>query len=527
MRMGDARFVTVLVVLLLAACGDKPAAPAPPKPAASAEQPQPQTAPPAAGSETDAAETDAAKTVAAEKPPELELPEDYQSLLQPRFDDLAGMAKSRYVRVLVVHSKLFYFVDEGRQQGITYETLQAFEQHLNRKLKTKTLKIHVVPIPVARDQLLPALVSGRGDIAAAGLTVTAARRAQVDFANPFAEDVQEIVITGPSAPAVASVDDLSGKTVWVRRSSSYFEHLTALNDGFKRAGKALVDIKAADENLEDEDLIEMVAAGVLPMTVADSYLANFWSQVFEQAKPRPDLAIHVGSQIAWALRKNTPELAKSVNEFVRTHRSGTRSGNVLLFKYLKSTKWVRNAIADEEVSKLRPMLELFQTYSDRYSFDWLMVAAQAYQESGLDQKRRSHVGAVGVMQVMPTTAADKRVNIKGIDKLEQNIHAGTKYLRLLADDYFSDPAIDERNRMLFCFAAYNAGPNRVQSLRRQAAKQGLDPNKWFQNVEIVAARRIGRETVQYVSNIYKYYLAYQMIYESRELKREAQKKLTT
>jgi membrane-bound lytic murein transglycosylase MltF len=375
--------------------------------------------------------------------------------------------------------------------------------------------------------LLPALAAGRGDIAAAGLTITGERRGQVDFSDPVAEGVQEIVVTGPGAPAVADLDDLGGKSVWVRRSSSYYEHLNALNEQRQKAGQVPIDIKAADENLEDEDLIEMVAAGVLPMTVVDSYLTNFWSQVFDAAKPRPDLVINVGGQIAWALRKNTPELAAAVNEFMRSHRAGTRAGNVVLFKYLKSTKWVRNALADEEVSKLKPMVDLFQTYSERFSFDWLMVAAQAYQESGLDQKRKSHVGAIGVMQVMPTTAADKRVNVKGIDKLEPNIHAGIKYLRLLADDYFSDPAIDDRNRMLFCFAAYNAGPNRVQSLRREAAKQGLDPNKWFQNVEIVAARRVGRETVQYVSNIFKYYLAYQMIAERDELKRAAQEKLKT
>lgn len=530
MRTGAACLLTVLTALLLGACGDKPdapalAAPAPvaPAPKSAATVPAGQVAPASAP----ATQAVPPQTTLADEPEGLELPEDYQAVLKPRFDDLTGIAKSRFVRVLVVHSKLFYFVDQGRQQGVTYEALQAFEQHLNQKLKTKTLKIHVVPIPVARDQLLAALQSGRGDIAAAGLTVTAERRAKVDFSDPFVQGVQEIVITGPSAPAVADVDDLGGRTVWVRRSSAYFEHLTALNERFRRAGQAPIDIKAADENLEDEDLIEMVAAGVLPMTVADTYLAELWSQVFDQAKLRPDLAIHVGGQIAWALRKNTPELAVTVNEFVRTHRAGTRAGNVLLFKYLKSGKFVRNAIADDEVSKLKPMVDLFKTYSDRYSFDWLMVAAQAYQESGLDQKRRSHVGAIGVMQVMPTTAADKRVNIKGIDKLEQNIHAGTKYLRLLADDYFSDPAIDQRNRMLFCFAAYNAGPNRVQSLRREAAKQGLDPNKWFQNVEIVAARRVGRETVQYVSNIFKYYLAYQMIAERDELKREAQKKLTT
>lgn len=519
MRTRAACFGTVLMALVLGACGDEPAAPAPPPPEAAAKQSPSQPSPAIPATESQGAPTSDA--------PPLELPENYEALLTPRFDDLPGIAKSRFVRVLVVHSKLFYFVDEGRQQGLTYEALQAFEQHLNRTLKSKTLKINVVPIPVARDQLLPALVSGRGDIAAAGLTITAARGAQVDFSAPFAENVQEIVITGPSAPAIADVNDLGGKTVWVRRSSSYFEHLTALNERFRRAGQPEIDIKPADESLEDEDLIEMVAAGVLPMTVADTYLADFWSKVFEQAKPRPDLAIHVGTQIAWALRRNTPELAATVNEFVRSHRAGTRAGNVVMFKYLKSTRWVRNATTEDEVSKLKPMVDLFQSYSDRYSFDWLMVAAQAYQESGLDQKRRSHVGAVGVMQVMPTTAADKRVNIKGIDKLEQNIHAGTKYLRLLADDYFADPAIDERNRMLFCFAAYNAGPNRVQSLRREAAKQGLDPNKWFQNVEIVAARRVGRETVQYVSNIFKYYLAYQMIHERGEIKREAQQKLTT
>jgi membrane-bound lytic murein transglycosylase MltF len=515
-----ARMLGLTLAVLLCACGgDEDQAKSAPAKAPTAES----------SAATDSSSPDAQShaptlepaTPAAQAPAPLQLPDDYQALLTPRFDDLDGIAKSRAVRVLVVHSKLFYFLDEGQQRGVTYEALQAFEQHLNRKLKTKTLKINVIPIPVARDQLLPALVSGRGDIAAAGLTITEARRASVDFSAPFAEEVEEIVITGPNAPALATLHDLAGKTVWVRRSSSYHEHLTALNKTLKSAGRPPIEIRAADENLEDEDLIEMVAAGVLPMTVADSYLAEFWSQVFESAKPRPDLAVHSGNQIAWALRKNTPQLAAVVNEFVRTHRSGTRSGNIVLFKYLKSTKWVRNALADEEVSKLRPMAELFQTYSDRFDFDWLMVAAQAYQESGLDQKRKSHVGAVGVMQVMPTTAADRRVNVKRIEQLEPNIHAGTKYLRLLADEYFADPAIDERNRMLFCFAAYNAGPNRVQSLRREAAKQGLDPNKWFQNVEIVAARRVGRETVQYVSNIYKYYLAYQLMQERDELRRKA------
>lgn len=149
------------------------------------------------------------------------------------------------------------------------------------------------------------------------------------------------------------------------------------------------------------------------------------------------------------------------------------------------------------------------------------MAAQGYQESGLDQSVRSPVGAIGVMQVMPATARDKAVNIPDIDKLESNIHAGIKYNRWVMNNFYGDPAITRLNKGLFAFASYNAGPGRVAGLRKQAAAEGLDPNKWFGNVELVAAKRIGRETVTYVSNIYKYYLAYQMMIRQRDARQEA------
>jgi membrane-bound lytic murein transglycosylase MltF len=463
---------------------------------------------------------------AVQEPEPLTLPYTYADLLEPRFDDLDAMLERRTIRVLVVHSKLFYFIDRGEQRGLTYDALQMFEQDLNRRLKTGTLKVRVVPIPVARDQLLSALAAGRGDIAAAGLTITAERRAQVDFADPIVDGVSEIVVTGPSSPAVSTIDDLGGKTIWVRRSSSYFESLNALSRRLTAAGKPAIDIRNADERLEDEDLIELVAAGILPMTVADSYAAEFWTRIFDNASAHSEIAVRTGGSISWALRKNTPQLRAAVNEFVRTHQQGTRAGNIVLFKYLKDTKWARNAIERNELARLKPMIEIMRRYADQFGFDWLMIAAQAYQESGLDQGKRSHVGAIGVMQVMPTTAADKRIAITGIEKLEPNIHAGTKYLRLLTDSYFNDPAIAEVDRMLFTFAAYNAGPARVQSLRREAPKHGLDPNRWFQNVEVIAARRIGRETVQYVSNIYKYYLAYQLVMRSGVEKQQALEETT-
>ncbi|HLB83448.1 MAG TPA: transglycosylase SLT domain-containing protein, partial [Steroidobacteraceae bacterium] len=225
----------------------------------------------------------------------------------------------------------------------------------------------------------------------------------------------------------------------------------------------------------------------------------------------------------WAIRKDSPQFKQVVDAFIAKNRKGSATGNDILNRYLKSTKWVKNATADADMKRLREVTDLFKKYSDQYGFDWLLVAAQGYQESGLDQSTRSRVGAIGVMQVMPATARDRNVNIPNIHELEPNIHAGVKYLRFMVNEYFDEPGIDRVNRHLFAFASYNAGPNRIQRLRRVAADEGLDPNKWFNNVEVVVAREVGRETVQYISNIYKYYLAYKLVVEKTR-EREAAKK---
>jgi membrane-bound lytic murein transglycosylase MltF len=282
-----------------------------------------------------------------------------------------------------------------------------------------------------------------------------------------------------------------------------------------------VRIVPADEILEDGDLLEMVAAGLIPATVADSFMVDLWVQVFPALNPHPEAAVASGGKLAMAFRKDSPQLAEALNAFVKTQKQGTLAGNVLINKYVRSTKWVKNARSDEDVARFRSMVHLFQKYSDQYSFDWLLMAAQGYQESGLDQSKRSPVGAIGVMQVMPATAQDKAVNIPDIHELESNIHAGIKYNRWVVDNFYDDPAINKVDRQLFAFASYNAGPGRVRSLRKEAGEQGLDPNRWFNNVELIAAKRIGRETVQYVANIYKYYLAYQLVMRQAEERRKA------
>jgi membrane-bound lytic murein transglycosylase MltF len=438
---------------------------------------------------------------------------------EPWRGDFGGMVERRVIRALVAHSKTFYFVDRGQQRGITYEGLTAFEKFVNTKLGKKTLKVNVIIIPVRRDQLIPALVEGRGDLAAANLTITPERLRSVDFSDPFLTEVKELVVAGPTAPALGNLDDLAGKEIHVRASSSYHESLQRLNESFKKAGKAPIKLTLADENLEDEDLLEMVNAGLIPMIVVDSHKAQFWAQIFDDLKVHPTIAVNTGGQIAWAFRKKSPQLKAVVNEFVRGHKKGTMLGNIVFNRYLRETKWVKNSLSDEETRQFRETVEFFKRYADRYGFDWLMVAAQAYQESGIDQSKRSPMGAIGVMQVLPSTAADPNVNIPKIEELENNIHAGVKYMRFIMDRYFKGAEMDDLNRNLFAFASYNAGPARISGLRRQAAREGLDPNVWFHNVEVVAAKEIGRETVQYVSNIYKYYVAYRLIVDRLQAKK--------
>jgi membrane-bound lytic murein transglycosylase MltF len=434
--------------------------------------------------------------------------------------DFDGMAERHLIRALVPYSKTFYFLDGADQRGITYELLKEFETHVNKELQRKSLKVSLVVIPTKRDRLLPALVEGLGDIAAGNLTITPARQKQVDFSASLLTGVDEIIVTGPGAPAIATLDDLAGKVIHVRESSSYYESLKQLNARFKKSGKAPLKIVLADELLEDEDLLEMMNASLIPMIVIDSHKGEFWARVFKDLTLHPSIKVRTGGQIAWAIRKNSPQLKSVVNRFTEAHKKGTLKGNILYKRYLQNTKWVRNALADKEFRRFKDAVEFFKRYSQQYDFDWLMIAALAYQESGIDQSKRSPAGAVGVMQLLPSTAGDPNVNIREIDVMEHNIHAGVKYLRFIHDRYFKKEPMDALNKMLFAFASYNAGPGKIIRLRKEARESGVDPNIWFRNVEIIAARRIGRETVQYVSNIYKYYIAYRSIIRDVQLKKE-------
>jgi membrane-bound lytic murein transglycosylase MltF len=434
--------------------------------------------------------------------------------MKPWTGDLDGMLARRVIRALVVHSKTYYFVERGEQRGIAFEMLKAFEDEINRRHPSR-LRTNIVFIPVTRGELLPALLAGQGDLAASGIAITTERDARVDFSMPTTtRPVNEIVVTGPKSPALKTIDDLSGQEVFVRRASSYWEHLQALNQRFAAAGKEPVRLRPAPEDLEDEDLLEMANAGLVGLVVVSDVVVNAWTPLFKELRPRPELVVHAGSELAWMFRPGSPKLKAEVDAFVKTHRQGTTFGNTLIKRYAGSGRFVKNATAAAELKKFQSLVALFKKYGATYDMDFLLMMAQGYQESRLDQQVKSSVGAIGVMQVMPATG--KELKVGDISQVESNVHAGVKYIRFVVDRYFANEPMTTLNKGLFAFAAYNAGPARVRQLRAEAMKRGLDPNVWFNNVEVVAADRIGAETVTYVSNIYKYYVAYRLVLEDME-----------
>jgi membrane-bound lytic murein transglycosylase MltF len=469
---------------------------------------------------SDKPSTAAAKPAAdaGELPPselETRLPAAVRDALLQRFTgDFDAMIERRIVRIGVPPSRTFYFVDRGVQRGVAFEYAQLMEERINAKLGSRNIKVHVFLVPISRDKLLPALLDGTVDIAAGNLTITPERQALVDFTDPTRTNVDQIVVTGAGSARLTSLDSLSGQRIFVRKSSAYEGSLRALNEKLDAAGKPPVQIEIAPDNLEDDDLLEMVHAGLIPAIVVDNYLARFWKKVFPELVLHEKIAVRSGGSLGVAIRKDNPRLRSALTNFMKTYGLGSAFGNEIERRYLVDTKYVNNAASEAERRKFLAVVQLFRKYSDQYSMDFLLMAAQGYQESRLDHRARSGVGAIGIMQLMPATGREMKVG--DIAQLESNIHAGVKYMRSIMDRNFKDEPMDALNKGLFTFAAYNAGPGRIRQLRREAARKGLDPNVWFGNVEQVASERIGRETVTYVSNIYKYYVAYRLIAEENE-----------
>lgn len=440
------------------------------------------------------------------------LPLPYREIWAPWTGDLAGMTERRMIRVVAPYGGYMYYFDDGEPRGAAWELTKRLENYLNDELGRRNVRVFVIVIPLSRDQLIPALLQGHADLIAADLTTTEIRRENLGFTRPLLEGVNEVVVTGSSADEIETLDDLAGKEIHVRASSSYFEHLTRFAEAMRDQGLDPPNIVQVDELLESEDLLDLANSGMIDITVLDDYKAEFWAGVFPNIKIRKDLVIHEGGTIAWAVRKDSPDFLAKLNAFLREYGRGTLVGNDTYNRYLADAGDLRCNSGVDSGKRLEELAAMFRKYGDMYELDWLKLAAQGFQESKFRQNRRSDSGAIGIMQIKPSTASDPNVGIDDVSDADGNVHAGTRYMRFLIDRYFSDEDINDLNRWLLGLAAYNAGPSRVINLRNEAERNGYDSAVWFDNVEIIAAKRIGGETVTYVSNIFKYYIAYQMAF---------------
>jgi membrane-bound lytic murein transglycosylase MltF len=433
--------------------------------------------------------------------------------------DFDEMLDRRLIRLVAPYSPTLFFEDRGAIYGTAANGAQLFEAWINKTFKLGARPLTVTLTPVSRDKLFDTLLAGDGDIAAGDITITDELRKKVAFSAPFLSNVREIVITGEDVPELDSAEALSGREVAVARSTSYYESLTQLNERLAAHGKPPVTITIVPDTLEVADLMEMTAAKLLPATVADDWVAGLWVEIIKGLKLHPKAALREGAEIGWAVRPDNPKLLATLDRALAEITGNVNRWSDETRSYLAKLKELHTATQGADMQRFYDTVEIFRQYAGQYRFDTLLLVAQGYQESRLDQRAHSRAGAVGLMQLMPQTG--RTLGVGDIYKADPNVHAGAKYMAQLMDDYFKDVPFDEQNRNLFAFAAYDMGVEKLQSLRREAEAEKLDPNVWFNNVERVAAARVGQEPVRYVRNIYKYYVAYKLIEDADAAKKAA------
>jgi membrane-bound lytic murein transglycosylase MltF len=450
---------------------------------------------------------------------------------EPFFGDLKEIRQRRILRVLVSYNRTNFFHTPKGERGLEHDLMIEYEKFLNRGPRKERFKTHVVFLARPFETLVTDLQNGYGDIVAAGLTATPERKEFIDFTEPYIRDVKEILVSSKKAIKPQRIEDLSGKQVVLVSNSSYVVHLQKINQSLGQLGLAPIEIVKADPLLEAEDILELVNAGLFDYTVVDNHIAEIYQNIFPDMQVHSNFMIHRGGQIAWAVNKEKPELKKSLNQFISSYaKPGRFLGNSLFKKYFENPYWIKKPLNLTALDKNPCLGYYFEKYAEFFEFDWYLIAAQAYQESGLKQNVRSSANAVGIMQIKPSTARSKIVGVRDISSLENNIFAGVKYLAFIRDHYFSKPEYSDEDSLNFSLAAYNAGPGRILRLQRTAEKKGLNPYKWHYHVERIARNDIGHETVNYVTDIQKTRIAFKLAKELAEKKhffKEAQLKKQT
>jgi membrane-bound lytic murein transglycosylase MltF len=436
---------------------------------------------------------------------------------EPAFGDLPEIRARGTLRVLVPYGLTTFYLHGGEVRGVEYDAMIELERRLNGgKQSARKSRLRVVFIPTPFDRLLADLQAGKGDVAASLLTVTEERKALVDFSRPYVKDVASVVVSRAGSPPVNSTRDLAGRVVHVPGGSSTLSALRELSAAMAAQGMEPVEVVEVP-GVTWEDVLQMVGSGMFDHTVTDDKLATLWARALPSLRVDAGACIREGSDLAWAVRKESPGLRAALDDLAIHRADRTHSGVAeSIRRYLGDPKRLRNALEPGATQKKKNLRPFFVEAGDRYGLDWLFLAAQAYQESRLDPDARNPSGAIGLFQVKPETGA--WLGFPDVTGARENALAGAAYMALLRSQYFDDERIAMADRLHFALAAYNAGPGRVAGLRKKARTAGLDPDRWFDHVEMVALREIGQETPRYVANVVRYYLAYRLASELDERK---------
>ncbi len=429
----------------------------------------------------------------------------FSGVVEEHKGDLPEMFKAGRIRVLTTLTFGNYFIFKGQAYGYEYSQMEEFKQYLNKgRPKGSQLEFYYAPVPW--DLLMPALNRGFGDIVAANLTILPERLKDADSTDPYLWDLQEVLVTGRAVKGITKIEDLSGRKVHVREGSSYQFSLEKLNGRLRQQKLAPVKIERLPGLVNTGEIIEMVNAGTLEMTIADSHIASIAAELLPEVRVRDDIVFNDDVRFGWMVRKNNPQLKAALNAFLKTVKKGTLKGNIYFKRYFKENPWVREAMKHDDLRTLNQYAPLFKKYGEQFGIDPYLIAAQSFQESRFNPKARSRYGAVGLMQVLPSTAEE--IGIADVSTPENNILAGVKYLRRIMDRYFPAAEFSEEERVRFALAAYNAGPRNITLSRQAAEGMGYDDKVWFGQSEFGAMKKVGLEPVHYVRNINRYYLSF-------------------
>ena len=416
--------------------------------------------------------------------------------------DLAEIRSAGVLRVLINQSRNTSGQVKGQAIGSELQRLRAFEQFLNRDSRRKlSLKL----IPKAKEQLLPALLRGEGDLVVPGELLEPTSAQPVSASRALERNVPIVLVSAKGSRRYLRVQQLAGHRLTLAQGSAAAQAVAGVNQQLAERHLAPRSVDWADPSLAAEDVLEMVQAGIYPLTAVELPLAERWAKVLPKLRIDRHLQLDNQRDTHWYMSRQAPMLAATLEQFLPGY-SRSADQDVAFVRVNRRAYRVHNPLGRSDRQKLEKLRPTLQLYGSQNNFDWLSLAALAYKESSFNPPARSGSGPNGLMQITP--AAARSVGVSNSQTLAGNVQAAAKYMAMIRKRFFSSPQIAESERLAFVLAAYNMGPERVQGMRTEAKRRGLNPNQWFFQVERVALEQAGMGVVNYVGSVNKYQLAF-------------------